>query len=295
MAQHRLGWVRLLTLSDLEEESIELFFQKLGPLRPGNLPTDSVFHPSRKAELYANVRPNTPFLLAEGLDKRTEVMANTAIRRLKEEGYPIVNENGLHIHPLAQPDKGIPAWLEYTDKAYRAYLASKHRQEQQPDRSQEKDKLNSAFKLFNGFVAGHIVITEAYDLTRREIFASLVGEARIKPFLGSDAYDYVYVDRLSNATELYDLLKRHNGKKIILDAATSPEILMMPGGPELIEEAMCSSPESHAKLQVGQAYDLPGREPFAFKGKIALLTDKSFQQLKTDSRFQYFLRDCVVV
>jgi hypothetical protein len=295
MMQHRLSWVRLLSLSDLEEESTELFFEKLGQLEPGQIPLDSVFHPSRKADLFQSAEPHTPFLLAEGLDKRTQMLGNTAVKRLKEEGYPIINENGLHLQPLAQPNKSIPAWLEYTDKAYRAYLALKQTQEQKPDKAQERENLSNAFNRFIGIESAHLVITAANDPARREAFSSLVSKAGLKPFLGTASYDYIYVDRLSSAKDLFDLLKQHNEKKVIIDAAIVADMLQTPGVLELIEEATCSPTDRNAVPLVGQGYVVQGREPFRFRGRIALLIDESADELKVDDRFQRLLRHCIVV
>jgi hypothetical protein len=293
MKRHNLNWVRVLSLSDLQEKSSQLFFKKLGPLEGGYVPEHSIFHPSRLAELSSNASPETPFLLAWGDDKRKAPLANTAIRRLKEKGYPIINESGLHVHPLARAVNGIPPWREYADEVYRSYLASKQ-EVRLSSTPAEEDKLAAAFKLFNNFEIGHPIITGA-DTRRRERFATLVRDAGLRPFLGTGTYDYVYIDRVGNAADLYDLLQQHNGKRMIIDAVTSPNILKMKGGIELLEGAVCHNPETGDRWQVGQGYSVPGKQPFTFNGKIALLTELSIEQLKANNRFQYLLRDCVVV
>lgn len=293
MKRHDLSWVRVLNLSDLQEKSSELFFKKLGSGMLGTVPEHSIFHPSRLNELSSSVHPETPFLLAWGLDKRKEILAGTAITRLKEKGYSIINESGLHLHPLTRPVNGVPAWREYADEAYRSYLASK-RMLQHESKAKEEDKLKSAFKLFNNFDVGHPIITAADDAFRRERFAAMVSEAGIRPFLGTDTYDYVYIDRIRDAAELYDILKQHNGKRIVIDAVACPTVLNIKGGIALLEGAVCHL-DSGRKREVADKYNLEDRPPFIFQGKIALLTRLSIDELRASGKFKCLLRDCVIV
>jgi hypothetical protein len=97
------------------------------------------------------------------------------------------------------------------------------------------------------------------------------------------------------AKALFELLEKHNGKKIIIDAAASPSILRMKGGLDMLESAICSNPDNAERLQVGQGHELPGKHPFTFNGKILLLVNQSKEELEANKRFELLLRDCIVV
>lgn len=307
MSHRGLTWVRVLSLSDLEEKSSEAFFKKLGLLEKDALPEHSIFHPSRQEELIRHAKLETPFLLAWGNDKRKEALGNTVVARIKEQGYRIINEVGPHIHPLTRPTGGLPLWTEYADKLYRDFLAGKDKTGEQEERPasqhqqlQERrrtleDKITSAFKFFINFEHGNPIITSAREGGRWALFAKLLHESGIRPYVGTEDYDYVFIDRVGNAEELYNLLHRHSGKKIVIDAATSPDILDKYGIIELLEGALCASPDNGEKWKVGLGCDAIDKSPFVFKGKLALLVNASKADLEKDERFEYLLRDTVVV
>ncbi len=293
MEKHALAWVRMLNLSDIQEKTSEMFFKKLRFIERGNLPEHSIFHPSRKDELERHARVETPFLLAWGKDKRKEALANNVVKRIKEQGYSILNEQGPHIHPLTRPGLGLPRWTEYADELYRDFLNKKSAVKvigQAPLQSQSlNDKIDAAFKLFNNFDFGNPIITSAHTDGRWDRFAKLLKESGAQPYLGTSQYDYVFTDNVANASALIALLECHSSKKIIIDTSANPQILSTAECITILENILCL-PKNHAKI-AGRT----GRKPFRFTGKIALLTDLRKEELAGDERFAMLIRDCIVV
>jgi hypothetical protein len=58
---------------------------------------------------------------------------------------------------------------------------------------------------------------------------------------------------------------------------------------------MCLSPDGGMQWKVGQGYKVPGKRPFSFSGKVALLVSMSKEELMADERFEDLVRDGVVV
>jgi hypothetical protein len=309
MKKMMLSWVRVLNLSDLQEKSSNLFLKRLKLIERNTLPEHSIFHPARNEELQKHARLETPFLLAWGQDKRKEGMANTVVKRIKEQGYPIINEQGPHFHPLARPGMGLPLWTDYANNMYTQFLKSKLKEDlaepvfssspteetQVRQRLNLVDKITAAFKFFNNFEYGHPIITSAKEQGRWELFARLLRESGSRPFVGTPDYDYVFADRVENASALFSLLKQHNGKKIIIDAVACPGILTMERGVVLLEAAMCMSPDTGEQWKMAQGYNVDDKRPFRFTGKLALLLGMSKDELIADNRLNKLLEDGVVV
>ncbi len=298
MREQGLKWARVLNLSDIREKSSQQFFRMLGPIGDGQIPEHSLFHPYRAEELNNYVPGKTPFLFAWGLDARCRKLATSVVARIKEHGYPIVNEQGPHYHPLVWPTDTIPVWQKTANEAYRTFfekVATDKSNEKGDERDSIEDRIRFAFKFFTKFAIKMPIITEAKGPGRWELFAHLLQQKGLKPFIGTENYDYVYVDNVPNAKAFYELLEQHNGKQVIVDAAASPEILRMKGGIELLEGAVCSSPDSGAKWKVGQGYDISGKPGFTFSGKLVLLVNQTAAELRKDKRFAYLVRDCMIV
>ena len=306
MRQRDLQWVRIMNLSDLQEKTIRHFFKKLGELENGDLPKHSIFHPSRKEELLQHAKGETPFLLAWGDDPRAGQLGNTVVARIKEQGFPILNEAGPHHHPADKLASESTIWVDHAGELFHHFQESRNTivggdQNAQPSMEMERkqpntaEQIRSAFKLFQRLEYGDPLITSAREEGRWSLFTQLLRQSDLRPYVGTPDYDYFYADHIPNAKALYELLEKHDGKKIIIDAAASPSILTMKGGLELLESAICSSPETGDRWRVGHGYNVPGKLPFTFNGKIALLVNQSKEELSNNKRFDFLLRDCVVV
>jgi hypothetical protein len=306
MRQRGLQWVRIMNLSDLQETTVNRFFKKLGNVENGDLPKHSIFHPSRKEELLQHAKGETPFLLAWGDDPRAGKLGNTVVARIKEQGFRIINEAGPHHHPADKSASENTIWVDQAGELIHHFQESQNsgaQEEQNPQPAMEMEKkqpntaeqIRSAFKLFQRLEYGDPLITEARVEGRWSLFTQLLRQSDLRPYVGTPDYDYFYTDHIPNAKALYEILEKHDGHKIIIDAAASPSILTMKGGLELLESAICSSPETGDRWRVGHGHNVPGKVPFTFNGKIALLVNQSKEELRNNKRFDYLLRDCVVV
>jgi hypothetical protein len=295
MQREGLTWVRVLNLSDLQENSTDTFFKKLGHIQ--DVPEHSIFHPSREAELRAHANSNTPFLLAWGTDPRGGILANTVVKQIREKGYPIVNPTEPFLHPLATPIGGIPSWTEYADAAFKSFLKEKaaKRTDTQSIPGNVEQQITGAFEEFTGTGTTSIIITEAKENGRWDRFAELIRAAGLHHYIGTSDYDYVLIQNPGSGKTLHELLVKHNGRKIIIDATTDSSWLDDDDAFALLKTAWCDKVISGLKPQPKRASQQPEEEAPVFKGQIVLLVAMTRAQLEASTRYSCLLADAVVV
>jgi hypothetical protein len=295
MLREGLTWLRVLNLSDLQENSTDAFFKKLGEIN--ELPEHSIFHPSREAELRAHASNKTPFLLAWGTDQRGGMLANSVVERIREQGYQIINPKEPFLHPLATPVGGIPSWTEYADSAFREYLKQKADRHKGSDGEAQniRQQIASAFEQLNKPGAKNVIITQAKEGDRWEHFAQLLRAAGLHHYLGTSDYDYVLYETVRGAKGLHEALVKHNGKTIIIDATTEALWLSEENAFELLKAAVCDRLINNLIPQAKRPMQDNGEEPPIFKGQIVLLVGMTRKELESDRRFSCLLVDAVVV
>jgi len=118
-----LEWVRVINLSDRREKISSIFFSE-NSSELLQLPSHSIFHPSRANELSLLLPSETPVIIAWGLDQRKEKLANRALQILQERGHPFINGDKPFIHPLARAGAKIPIWSKHVSELYEQFAAA---------------------------------------------------------------------------------------------------------------------------------------------------------------------------
>lgn len=123
----------------------------------------------------------------------------------------------------------------------------------------------------NDFTTQHFIVSDIDKEDRREIFNSALNQTNYIAYdeyvhTPISEYDYRYIDNFkSTPKKLFNLLKSHNGKILILDADT---ILAKQALVDILQGAICSSSDSGSKWSVS----LDGEKKFMFRGTVILLT-----------------------
>jgi len=145
-----------------------------------------------------------------------------------------------------------------------------------------------AGNLHNDNLNNHLIVFDIELANLRESFNEYILKANWKRFREDDLdkdslrYDYVIFDNNVKFTpvSLYQKIKDHNNKILVFD---NQSILKRKDLREIIEGAVCSSPESATKWPVRAS----GQPDFIFNGIIILL-------LKI-SRYDFEKRNSIVI
>ncbi len=97
--------------------------------------------------------------------------------------------------------------------------------------------------------------------------------------------DYFILENIESPKKLFHFIKAHQNDLIIikLDIFSKRKNYW-----DIIQGAVCSSPDSGRLWMVSYLNE----KSFTFHGKIILCTNKSEEEIKSDSKFEYFSRDC---
>ena len=104
------------------------------------------------------------------------------------------------------------------------------------------------------------------------------------PLLGP----HILLTYIASPGALYNFLSTHKNDFIII---TDDVFDKRKNYLDVLEGAICSSPDSCALWPVRYL----NKPEFEFTGKIILLTKKNKEEIKSNTRFEYFGRDCYFV